>query len=72
MSGPPGACAHPRVVGVIVTVLAPASFPRMEESLAVALQDKPSSATLLSAQVRLTILIPLSHRKKNNLSKTLQ
>lgn len=51
MSGPPGACAHPHVVVVIVTVLAHASSLRMEESLAVALQDKPSSVTLLSAQV---------------------
>lgn len=52
MSGPPGACAHPPAAGVIVTVPAHASCPRTEESLAAAPQDKPSSATSLSAQVR--------------------
>lgn len=51
MSGLPGACVHPHVAAAIVTVPAHASSPRMEESLAVALQNKPSSATLLFAQV---------------------
>lgn len=50
MSGLPGACVHPHVAAAIVTVPAHASSPRMEESLAVALQNKPSSATLLFAQ----------------------
>lgn len=50
-SGPPGACAHPHAAVVIVIVPARASSPRMEESLAAAPQDKPSSATSLSAQV---------------------
>lgn len=50
MSGHPGACAHPHVVVVTVTVPAHASCPRMEESLAGDLLDKPSSATSLSAQ----------------------
>lgn len=51
MSGPPGACAHPLVAAAIVIVPAHASSPRMAESLAVAPQSKPSSATLLFAQV---------------------
>lgn len=52
MSGPPGACAPQHVAAVTVTVPVPASSPRMEDSLAVAPQDKPSSATSLSALVR--------------------
>lgn len=52
MSGLPGAFVHPRVVVVIVTVPAPASYLRTEESLAAAHQDKPNFATSLSAQVR--------------------
>ncbi|MEQ2191133.1 hypothetical protein XENOCAPTIV_021662 [Xenoophorus captivus] len=50
MSGPPGACALPHAAVVTGTVPAPASSPRMEDSLAAAPRDKPSSATLLSAQ----------------------
>lgn len=51
MSGPPGACAHPHAAVVTVIVPAHASCPRMEESLAAAPQNKPSSATSLFAQV---------------------
>lgn len=56
MSGLPGAFAHPHVVGVIVTVPAPASYPRMEENLVVDHQDKQSSATSLCAQVNVVLL----------------
>lgn len=57
MSGPPGACAHPHAAVVTAIVPAYASSPRTEESLAAALQDKPSSATSLSAQVSQGILL---------------
>lgn len=60
MSGLPGAFVHPRAVGVIVTVPAPASCLKMEESLAAAHQGKLNFATLLSAQVRKATLDPES------------
>lgn len=59
-NGHPGVCARPHVAVDTVIASVPANSPRMEANPAAALPNRPSSATLLSAQVSKTLLFQIA------------